>query len=158
MFLVKSSTGERDEAMRTIAPNRALDVVLNGTKTLMAGFMATLHAPTLVLYSIFVMVPLALVAMLPAAAVVGLRVNVVQLFLLYDLLFPLVTPLYAQAILMRRPAAFAPPDIPDDRPTGLTFSRWTRGTIAVLAVAGICALGKYVPEGATPFRQADFII
>jgi hypothetical protein len=158
MFLVKSSTCEREEAMRTIALNRALDVVLNGTKTLMAGFMVTLHAPTLILYSIFVMVPLALVAMLPAAAVVGLRVNAVQLFLLYDLLFPLVTLLYAQAILMRRPAAFAPPDLPDDRPTGLTFSRWTWGTIAVLAGAGICALGKYFPEGTTPFKQADFII
>ncbi len=138
MFLVKSSTCEREEAMRTIALNRALDVVLNGTKTLMAGFMATLHAPTLILYSIFVMVPLALVAMLPAAAVVGLRVNAIQLFLLYDLLFPLVTLLYAHAILMRRPAAFAPPDVPDDRPAGQTFSRWTWAAIAILAGASIC--------------------
>jgi hypothetical protein len=158
MFLVKSSTCERDEAMRTIALNRALDVVLNGTKSLMAGFMATLHAPTLILYSIFVMVPLALVAMLPAAAVVGLRVNAVQLFLLYDLLFPLVTLLYAHAILMRRPAAFAPPDVPDDRRPGQGFSRWTWAAISVLAGASICALGQYMPPDTLPFQQSDFVI
>ncbi|HEY3273288.1 MAG TPA: hypothetical protein VGJ92_05975 [Methanocella sp.] len=158
MFLVKSSTCERDEAMRTIALNRALDVVLNGTKTLMAGFMATLHAPTLILYSIFVMVPLALVAMLPAAAVVGLRVNAIQLFLLYDLLFPLVTLLYAHAILMRRPAAFAPPDVPDDRPSGQAFSRWTWAAIAILTGATICSVGQYLPPDTLPFQQSDFVI
>jgi hypothetical protein len=158
MFLVKSSTCERDEAMRTIALNRALDVVLNGTKSLMAGFMATLHAPTLILYSIFVMVPLALVAMLPAASVVGLRVNAIQLFLLYDLLFPLVTLLYAHAILMRRPAAFAPPDVPDDRPSGQSFSRWTWATIAILAGATICSLGRYLPPDTLPFQRSDFIV
>ncbi len=68
IFLIKSSTGEREEAMRTIALNRALDVVLQGTKGLMQSFSSALHSPTLILYSIFVMVPLALVAMLPAAA------------------------------------------------------------------------------------------
>lgn len=158
MFLVKSSTCERDEAMRTIALNRALDVVLNGTKMLMAGFMATLHAPTLILYSILVMVPLALVAMLPAAAVVGLRVNAVQLFLLYDLLFPLVTLLYAQSILMRRPAAFAPPDVPGSRQPGQGLSRWAWAAISVLAGASICALGQYLPPDAAPFRQSHFIV
>ncbi len=157
VFLVKSSTCERDEAMRTIALNRALDVVLHGTKSLMASFMSTLHAPTLILYSIFVMVPLALVAMLPAAAVVGLRVNAVQLFLLYDLLFPLVTLLYAHAILMRRPAAFAPPDVPDDRYREHGFSRWTWAAIAVLAGAGVASIGKYAPA-TLPFQQSDFIV
>ncbi|RPI94552.1 MAG: hypothetical protein EHM39_12215, partial [Chloroflexi bacterium] len=158
MFVVKSSTCERDEAMRTIALNRALDIVLNGTKTLMSGFMATLHAPTLILYSIFVMVPLALVAMLPAAAVVGLRINAIQLFLLYDLLFPLVTLLYAHSILMRRPAAFAPPDIPDDHRLRQAVPDRAWAVIAIAAGGGICALGLALPQGVLPFQEADFII
>ena len=156
VFIIKSSTGERDEAMRTISLNRALDVVLTGTKTLMAGFMATLHAPTLILYSIFVMVPLALVAMLPAAAIVGLRANAVQLFLLYDLVFPLATLLYAHAILMRRPAAFAPADLPDHlRLRPLTPAP---AAVAVVAGASICALGFCLPPGLLPFRTSDFVV
>ncbi|MGA9139852.1 MAG: hypothetical protein WBZ29_06485 [Methanocella sp.] len=158
MFIIKSSTCERDEAMRTIALNRALEVVLSGTKTLMSGFMATLHAPTLILYSIFVMVPLALVAMLPAAAVVGLRINAIQLFLLYDLLFPLITLLYAHSILMRRPAAFAPPDIPDDHRLHQALPDWAWAVIGMSAGTGICALGFLLPQGIVPFQQADFII
>ena len=79
IFLIKSSTCEREEAMRTITLNRALDVVLQGTKGLMQSFSSSLHSPTLILYSIFVMVPLALVAMLPAAAIVGLKVNALEL-------------------------------------------------------------------------------
>ncbi|HUL61961.1 MAG TPA: hypothetical protein VLT35_02770 [Methanocella sp.] len=155
MFVVKSSTGERDEAMRTIALNRALDIVLNGTRSIMAGFMATLHAPTLILYSIFVMVPLALVAMLPAAAIVGFRANAVQLFLLYDLLFPLVTLLYAHSILMRRPAAFAPPDVREARPL---LSGWAWAAVAVAAGACIAASGQVLPDGALPFPPTDFIV
>jgi hypothetical protein len=158
VFLIKSATAERDEAMRTITLNRALDVVLQGTKGLMESFSGALHSPTLILYSIFVMVPLALVAMLPAAAVIGLRVNAVQLFLVYDLLFPLVTLLYAHAILMRRPAAFAPSDVPDNRQPGQGFSRWTWAAVSVLAGATICALGQYVPPDTLPFQKSDFAI
>lgn len=158
MFIVKSSTCERDEAMRTIALNRALDVVLNGTKSLMSGFTATLHAPTLILYSIFVMVPLALVAMLPAAAVVGFRVNAVQLFLLYDLLFPLITLLYAHSILMRRPAAFTPPDIPADRVPGQLMSGWWWAAIGAWAGLSIIAAGAMVPAGVLPFGTSDYIL
>ncbi len=136
VFLIKSSTAEREEAMRTISLNRALDVVLAGTKSLMRAFSSTLHSPTLILYSIFVMVPLALVAMLPAASIVGLRINVIQMVLLYDVLFPLVTLIYAHSILMKRPAAFSPPDIPNDHPLVSQYPRWAwaAGALAICTI------------------------
>jgi hypothetical protein len=157
MFLIKSATCEREEAMRTIALNRALDVVLKGTKGLMQEFSSSLHAPTLILYSIFVMVPLALVAMLPAAAVVGLKVNALEMALLYDILFPMATLLYAHSILMKRPAAFAPPEIPDDHPM-LSGPRWTWALLA--AGCGLAAASLYVivPLGLLPISNTIFIV
>ncbi|WP_174591563.1 hypothetical protein [Methanocella conradii] len=137
VFLIKSATEEREEAMRTIALNRALDVVLQGTKSLMQSFSSALHSPTLILYSIFVMVPLALVAMLPAAAIVGMRVNAIELALLYDLLFPLATLVYAHSILMRRPAAFTPADIPNVKQA---IPAWAWAALALSSGAAISAL------------------
>jgi hypothetical protein len=142
IFLIKSATAEREEAMRTITLNRALDVVLQGTKGLMLSFSGELHSPTLILYSIFVMVPLAMVAMLPAAAIVGLRVNALELALLYDALFPLATLVYAHSILMKRPAAFAPPDIPEMRQA---LPRWAWALFAGTAGAGVSSLYFFLP-------------
>jgi len=143
IFLIKSAADERDEAMRTITLNRALDVVLAGTKGLMQSFSTALHSPTLILYSIFVMVPLALVAMLPAVAIVGLRVNSLELALLYDGLFPMATLVYAHSILMKRPAAFTPPDIPAIK-RGLPRWAW-----AIIACAGGAAAASpfFAPAG-----------
>jgi len=141
IFLIKSATAEREEAMRTITLNRALEVVLQGTKGLMQSFSGELHSPTLILYSIFVMVPLSLVAMLPAAAIVGLRVNALELALLYDALFPLVTLVYAHSILLKRPAAFAPPDIPESR----RVSKWVWASLAGAAGMGVSSLYFFSP-------------
>ncbi|MEM2924573.1 MAG: hypothetical protein QXJ68_02645 [Methanocellales archaeon] len=112
IHLIRSSLGEPDEAQRIITLNRALDVVLEGTKNIMDEFASRLHTPTTVLYSIGVMIPLALVAMLPAASVIGYRINTFELALIYNLLLPVVTFIYADSILLKRPAAFTPPQIP----------------------------------------------
>jgi hypothetical protein len=152
IFLIKSATGEREEAMRTITLNRALDVVLQGTRGLMQSFSAELHSPTLVLYSIFVMVPLSMVAMLPAAAMVGMRVNALELALLYDVLFPLATLVYAHSILLKRPAAFTPPDIPE---TNQALPRWAWALLAGTSGAGVTSL-YFLPSG-LPIASSIFI-
>jgi hypothetical protein len=153
IFLIKSAAEEREEAMRTITLNRALDVVLQGTKGLMQSFSSALHSPTLILYSIFVMVPLSLVSMLPAAAMVGLRVNAIELALLYDLLFPLATLVYAHSILMRRPAAFTPPDIPGLRQA---IPAWAWAVLALSSGAAISLL--YFFPLSLPLSRAIFPI
>lgn len=158
VFIIKSSTCERDEAMRTISLNRALEVVLSGTKALMERFSSSLHSPTLILYSIFVMVPLALVAMMPAAAVVGLRVNAIELALLYDILFPLVTLVYAHSILMGRPAAFAPPDIPEDHPLVSSNPVWIWAFGAIVTGLAISSLSFVVPEGIATMPSSIFLL
>jgi len=92
------------------------------------------------------------VAMLPAAAIVGLRVNALELALLYDALFPLATLVYAHSILMKRPAAFAPPAIPETR-QALPRTAWA--LLAGAAGMGVSSLYFFSP--ALPIAGSIFI-
>lgn len=142
IHLVRSSLGEPDEAQRIITLNRALDVVLEGTKNIMDDFASRLHAPTTVLYSIGVMIPLALVAMLPAASVIGYKISTIELSLIYNLLLPVITFLYAYSILLKRPAAFTPPQIPSEhKDLPGKKRRYIIATIAVIAGTAVALPG-----------------
>jgi len=116
LHLIRSSIQERDEASRIITLDRALDVSLEGTKETMNQFANRLHQPTVILYSVGIMIPLSLVAMLPAAGLVGMRITIIQVFLIYDLLLPLFVYMYTRKILLSRPAAFQPSNLPPDHP------------------------------------------
>jgi len=116
LHLVKSSTNEPDEAQRVMTLNKSLDIVLEGTRTMMDGFSARLKNPTYILYAIFILIPLALVALLPAVSIVGVRIDTITLVLIYNIVLPLATFLYSEYILLQRPAAFSPPDISDKHP------------------------------------------
>lgn len=116
LHLIKSSTSEPDEAQRVITLNRALDISLEGTERLMDSFAAKLKTPSYILYSIFILIPLALVALLPAVTVVGMKPEPLDLVLLYDFVFPALAVLYSEYILMQRPVAFIPKQIPSSHP------------------------------------------
>lgn len=145
LHLVKSSASEPDEAQRIITLNRALDIVLDGTKNLMNAFAAMLKTPTYILYSIFILIPLALVAMLPAVTVVGLRIDIATLVILYDIVLPLITFAYAEYILMQRPATFLPQDIPDTHPTLKNIKLKKRISLVVaVVVGGMVSVSGYI--------------
>ncbi len=116
LHLVKSSTSEPDEAQRIITLNRALDIVLESTKRLMETFASKLKNPTYILYSVFILIRLALVALMPAITVVGIRFGIGTLVALYNIILPLLTFGYAEYILLQRPATFVPQSIPDSHP------------------------------------------
>ena len=145
LHLVKSSTDEPDEAQRVMTLNKSLDIVLDGTRTMMDGFAARLKNPTYILYSIFILIPLALVALLPAVSIVGVRIDTITLVLMYDIILPLATFLYSEYILLQRPAAFAPPDISDKHPA-LSNIKSIRMTAIVLALitGSIVGLSGYI--------------
>jgi hypothetical protein len=133
LHLLRSSIQEREEASRIITLDRALDVSLEGTKETMNEFANRLHQPTVILYSIGIMIPLSLVAMLPAAGLVGVQITIIHVFLLYDLLLPLFVFMYTRKILLARPAAFHPSLIPADHPVLLQIKKRKRLTGAILA-------------------------
>ena len=116
LHLIRSSIDEPEEAQRIMTLNKALDVGLEGTRIVMNEFAEKLHQPTLVIYSIGIMIPLAIIAMLPAAGLIGLQITIFQVFFLYDIILPLLLFLYIRKILLSRPATFNPPNIPKNHP------------------------------------------
>ncbi len=136
LHLVRSSTNEPDEAQRIMTLNKSLDIVLDGTKTMMDGFAAKLKTPTYVLYSIFILIPLALVALLPAVGIVGVRLDALILILTYDIILPLATFLYSEYILQKRPATFSPPNISDSHPSLSNIRLIRKGIIIVSLIIG----------------------
>ncbi len=143
LHLIKSSTSEPDEAQRMITLNRALDIVLENTKKLMENFASRLKSPTYILYSIFILIPLALVALMPAITVVGIRFGIGTLVILYNIALPLATFAYAEYILMQRPATFVPQSIPDSHPElrGIKKKKATATIISVAMAVTIALLG-----------------
>ncbi len=145
LHLVKSSINEPDEAQRIMTLNKSLDIVLDGTKTMMDGFAARLKTPTYVLYSILVLIPLALVALLPAVSIVGIKIDTVTLVMIYDIILPLATFFYSEYILLQRPATFSPPDISDKHPALSNMKSIRKITIiTALAVGGAAGLSGFV--------------
>jgi Flp pilus assembly protein TadB len=135
LHLIKSSTAEPDDAQRVITLNRALDISLEGTERLMESFAAKLKTPSYILYSIFILIPLALVALLPAVTVVGMKPEITDLVLLYDFVFPALAILYSEYILMQRPVAFIPKQIPDSHPDLSDIRQRKRFAIMLSALA-----------------------
>jgi hypothetical protein len=139
LHLIKSSTAEPDEAQRIITLNRALDISLEGTESLMDSFAAKLKTPSYVLYSIFILIPLALVALLPAVTVVGMKPKTIDLILLYDFIFPFLAAVYSEYILLQRPVAFIPKQIPDSHPD-LSDIRQKKRFAIMLSVLVFCLI------------------
>jgi len=130
LHLIRSSVDEPEEAQRIITLNKALDVGLEGTRNIMYEFAEKLHQPTMVIYSIGIMIPLAVIAMLPTAGLIGLQITIFQVFLLYDMILPLVLYLYMRKILLSRPATFNPPKIPQGHPLLYNIKKKKEAVIA----------------------------
>ena len=145
LHLIRSSIQEKEEASRNVTLNRALDVALDGTKDMMNKFANKLHQPAMVIYSIGIMIPLALVAMLPAAGLVGMKITIFQVFFLYNIILPTFVFLYTRKILLTRPATFNPPNIPKNHPDIYKINKKRRFIIAfsmgfILTIPGLIFL------------------
>jgi hypothetical protein len=146
IYLIRSSMLERYESRRLEVLDKALDTCLQGTKEQMERFAASLHLPTLIIYSIGVLLPLVLVAVLPVLATIGISISVWQIFTIYCIILPLVVWMLSRRVLAKRPAAFPPPKIPNDAMTRRTILIAVALGLTISSSAVACALGKNVPQ------------
>ena len=113
---------------------RALETVLEGTREGMRAFAAGIRGPTTALYAFGVLLPTALVALLPAAGAAGVGVTPLSVVFGYNLLLPAILVGAAGWMLSQRPVAFPPPDVsahPDADPA--------RGALLAGPLVGIAA-------------------
>ncbi len=131
------SSADAPEAERNRTLDRAVDAVAEGARDRMAAFAGDVRTPATGVYAFGVLLPLALVGVLPAARVAGVGVSAVHLALVYDVALP--TGLLAAGgwLLARRPVAFPPPRVGRDHPD-VPDVRWPA---AVAGVGGGAAAG-----------------
>jgi Flp pilus assembly protein TadB len=136
IYLLQSSVSERSEATRLQTLDRGLELSLRGARDRMQDFAAELHLPTLLIYSMGVLLPLVLVVILPVLSVIGIGIDVIQVFAIYCIALPLGVYALSRLALAKRPATFPPPEVPIEasRAQALLFA-WLPA--AALAGAGL---------------------
>jgi len=132
---VDAPESERDRLL-----DRAFSAALDGTRERSAAFAADARGPVGALYAFGVVLPLALVAALPAAQGAGVPLPPTALALGYDALLPLCLLVACAWVLARRPAAFPSAPVPASHPDLPAASR--RALLAALAgvLAGALAV------------------
>ncbi|WP_440766807.1 secretion system protein [Natronorubrum sp. DTA7] len=131
-LLATAQDAPQGERARTL--DRALSAVLTGTRNQMAEFTAAIRAPTTALFAFGIMIPLALIALVPAVPMVGFAVNIWIVVLLYNVVLPACLVAASLWLLVRRPVAFPPPKVSRDHPD-VPDRLWMRGLWGVIAGA-----------------------
>jgi Flp pilus assembly protein TadB len=141
--------GERDRVL-----DRALETVLEGTRSRMQDYAGSIHGPTTALYAFGVLLPTALVSLVPAARAAGLAVTLPVVVLVYDLLLPAGLVAASAWLLARRPIAFPPPRIDTTHPhvTDRRLSALVAGVLAGLVTA--LAVGHLLAGWLAPVAAA----
>ena len=140
--LLVESAADAPAGEREATLDRAMAAILDGTRDRMAEFAESVRGPTTALYAFGVLLPLALVAVLPAARVAGLPLSIPVLVVVYDLLLPAALVGAGAWLSVRRPAAFPPPEVSPDHPE-IPTRRWP--TLAVGVGAGLLGLLATAP-------------
>ena len=96
--------------------DRALDATLSGTTERLAAFIGDVQGPVSALYAFGVLLPLALVALFPAAAASGVSIPPTAVAGAYLVALPGGLVAAAAWLLSKRPVAFPPPPIGADHP------------------------------------------
>jgi len=128
--------------------DRALSVVLSGTRDRMASFAADIRGPATALYAFGVLLPIALIALLPAAGVAGLAVTPVSVVALYGFVLPAIVCTGAVWLLSRRPVVFPPPSVRRTHPDVTDRTGVAVAVALVLAVGGWFIAGRLFPPWA----------
>jgi hypothetical protein len=154
-LLVTAQDAPEGERQRTL--ERSLGAVLDGTRDKMADFTNSIQGPTTALYAFGVMLPLALVALFPAAGVAGFGTDISIWFFVavYNILLPAGLVAASYWLLVRRPVAFPPPKVTRDHPdvpTGRLPSVLSGlgafiGSFGVIFVFGPTALASVIAVG-----------
>lgn len=134
------AAGTAPDADRERLLDRALTVVFDGTRDQMQAFASRIRAPVTALYAFGVLLPTALVALLPAASAAGLPVTLLSVVVIYDLLVPAVIATAAVRLLTDRPVAFPPPNLTTAHPSVPDkmrgIPRWFVVFVAATSTAG----------------------
>lgn len=130
--------------------DRALSVVLEGTRDKLQAFAARIRGPVTALYAFGVLLPTALVGLLPAAGAAGVVVTPAAVVVLYNLVLPAVLGAASLWLLARRPVAFPPPNVTQDHPAVADRRQLALISGCLVGVVGWIGAARLFPAWAPP--------
>lgn len=146
-FALVEAAGSVPADRRGAVLDRALDAILDGVRRQTRAYATSITSPATALYAFGVLLPTALVALLPAARTAGLGVTPLSVALVYDFLVPVVVATAGAWLLAHRPVAFPPPRVTPAHPA-------VEGTVGPLTVllsgAAVAGLGWLVAARVAP--------
>ena len=110
LYSIRNAAFEKTKQSIHRPLDTANDIILEGTKRQMEWFALSLVSPTVMLFSLGIMLPMIIGTMLPLMG--AGRNEQVYIIIIMDVVFPLVTLLFSYYILGKRPGTSTPPDIP----------------------------------------------
>lgn len=109
VYLIESSTMQKDELKRLEMLDRAVDHILEGTYEVMLRFSRNLQTPIETLYMMGIMLPVLGLVLLPIVGTfMGEIVSPSSIVVLYNFILPLGVFLFGRNILKNRPVGFPP--------------------------------------------------
>lgn len=110
--LLVEAASETPATKRDRTLDRAMDAILRGTQGQVTEATEALRGPTTAVYAFGVLLPLALVAILPAVGAAGLTITVQHISIAYLGVLPLALLSATAWLIATRPVAFPPVPIP----------------------------------------------
>lgn len=138
-LLATAESAPESERARTL--DRSLEAILTGTREHMAEFTTKIQGPSTAIFAFGVMLPMALIALAPAAGLANVSVPIWVFVLLYNIILPSCLIAASVWLLIRRPVAFPPPQVSRSHPD-IKNRRW----LPVLAGVVAGAVGLIVPQ------------
>lgn len=144
IYLLVSATFESTKAGMDRLMDKANDLVLRGVKENVDRYVSSLSVPTMILFSMGVILPVMLFALLPmlsaagsfdpASASLGMQpfIRIEMLAPLFILVFPILTFAYSRSVLSKNPLRFS-------RPLEVHLDRWTLLTLIIWIFAIVSA-------------------
>jgi len=165
------SAGRQPAGDRDATLDSARRAVLDGAHDRMAAFAAAISGPVTALYAFGVLLPLSLVALLPALDAAGVATSLSLVVVVYDVCLPAIVLGASVWLLAKRPVAFPPTVIRRSHPDVWT-TRWQAigaglvaggvawwavrtalpGWLAVLAAVG-CGVGSTLVVAFYPMQS-----
>ncbi len=110
--LIESSLYEPGEDRRVELLDKSLETILNGTYDKMLHFAHELKSPVTILYMLGVILPILGLVIFPLiGSFLGGAIKWYHLFVLYDILLPVIVYSYGASILSKRPTGYGESDV-----------------------------------------------
>ncbi len=118
LMRVRDSVIESSESRRYSLLDKTMEEILENIRMKMEDYVRGLSQPTTMLFYVGILLPLLLIIILPVGSSFSGTplANPIVLFLIYNIIIPLIMVVFAYSILQSKPPTYRVPIIPDNHP------------------------------------------